>query len=49
MGTDYVAEYDGTYDRFICPFCQEVFEVESDGRGTEVMCDACGWEGMAGQ
>jgi len=44
-----VAEYDGTYDRFICPACTEIFEVESDARGSEVICDACGWEGRAGE
>lgn len=43
-----IADYDGTFDRFICPVCTEVFEVESDARGTTVRCDACGWEGKGG-
>lgn len=43
-----IAEYEGFYSRFTCPSCEDTFDVEGDARGSQVKCDACGWEGRGG-
>jgi len=36
------ATYEGWYTRLMCPFCEDIFEVEGDVcNGETVYCDQC--------
>lgn len=43
-----VADYEGFWSRFVCPDCEEIFDIEGDARGDMVTCDACNWHGQGG-